>query len=114
MEETSIILPTQVPVTGSSHGWGMGPDPSSASRVSTSIVTESVRLVVAIGSHGGSCGGSRFWSVFGGNVYIEPSVNACVPQQVAGLLGLLKIISYLFLFRPSMIKFYRNIGRLKR
>lgn len=58
--------------------------------------------------------GSRFWWVFGGNVYIEPSVNACLLQPVAGLVALLKIISYLFLFRPSMIKFYRNIGKLKR
>lgn len=58
MEETSIILSTQVPLTGSSHGWGMGPDPSSASGVSTSIGMESVRLIVAIGLfHGGSRGG---------------------------------------------------------
>lgn len=56
----SIILPTQVPVTGGSHGWGTGPDPSSASGVRADIVTESVRLVVAIGSHGESHGGSRF------------------------------------------------------
>lgn len=78
--------------------------------VSSRISMES-ELVVAVGSPQGSHGGSRFWLEFGGIVCIEPSVNTCCRAENHALVF---FFLFFFLFRPSTIKFYRNIGKLKR